>query len=48
MIVACDWSCLVSHLYSLTGGELLRAYVGLLIVLPMVSTVCHEAGHYYA
>lgn len=48
MIGACDWSCLASYFFSLEDGELLRAYLGLFIVLPMLSTICHEAGHYYA
>ena len=48
MIDACDWSCLGSYFLSLTDDELLHAFVGLLIIVPMLSTVCHEAGHYYA
>ncbi|MVF24252.1 hypothetical protein EVC37_21975 [Methylocaldum sp. BRCS4] len=48
MIDACDWSCLALYFLTMTDDELLRAYVGFLVVLPMLSTVCHEAGHYYA
>ncbi|MBY0365108.1 MAG: M50 family metallopeptidase [Burkholderiaceae bacterium] len=48
MIGACDSSCFVTYFLSLPGDELLRAFVGLLIVVPMLATICHEAGHYYA
>ncbi|GMG95136.1 hypothetical protein RN01_25010 [Cupriavidus sp. SHE] len=48
MTTACDWTCSASYFLSLTDGELLRAYVGPLIGLQMLMTVCHEAGHYYA
>ena len=41
MTTACDWTCSASYFLSLTDGELLRAYVGPLIGLQMLMTVCH-------
>lgn len=48
MLGACDWPCLTAYFFSLTNDELRCAFVGLFIILPMLSTICHEAGHYYA
>jgi membrane-associated protease RseP (regulator of RpoE activity) len=48
MTGACDWPCLTAYFFSLTNDELRSAFVGLFIILPMLSTICHEAGHYYA
>ncbi len=44
----CDASCLALYFLPLTDAELLHAFVALLVVVPILLDVCHEAGHYYA
>jgi membrane-associated protease RseP (regulator of RpoE activity) len=45
---ACNLSCIASYFFSLDEGEFLRMWLWLFVALPMLFTICHEAGHYYA
>jgi membrane-associated protease RseP (regulator of RpoE activity) len=44
----CEWGCLIEHYVALSESEFYFVGLFFFIALPMCSTVCHEAGHYYA